>query len=81
VEEEIRSGLGKQSDVYMGLVGNLKGIVAIGRPWREWENIIKIYLIAGRGLYLAQYGKVKSSCEDDNEALCSKKEKKIEFVD
>jgi hypothetical protein len=61
-------------------VGNLKGIVAIGRPGREWENIIKMYLIAGRELYLAQYGKVKSSCEDDNEALCSNQEKMDEFL-
>jgi hypothetical protein len=75
--------LGEKSNAYWGLMGNLKGIVAIGRSGHEWENRIKIYLIAGRGLYLAGYGKVKGFCEDDNEALCSKKKKKRigEFLD
>ena len=63
-------------------MGNVKGIVAVGRPRRKWENNIKMYLIAGRGLYVLHYGKVEGSCEDGNEDLSSKKEKKIgEFLD
>lgn len=49
-------------------MGSRKGIVAVGGPGRECENNIKMYLAAERGLYLAQYGKVKGSFEDDNEA-------------
>lgn len=48
-------------------MGNLKGIVAFGRSRREWENNLEMYLVAERGLYLAQYVKVKGSFEDDNE--------------
>ena len=51
-------------------MGNLKGIIAVGRPGREWENNIKMYIIAERGLCLAQCGKVKGSFEDDNKGLC-----------
>jgi hypothetical protein len=45
-----RAELGEERNAYRVLVGKPKGVVALGRPMRRWENNINMYLIRGRGL-------------------------------
>jgi len=36
--------MGERRGVYRALVGKLKGMRPLGRPWRRWEDYIKVDL-------------------------------------